>query len=104
MASPQIDPAVSYLAFLASVSDERLARVAARKAFVEAKQACMRTAAGVRGAMGPLLQRQARLAVDMDDLARVRAVLLEHLPPQAAPQRATLERLACAFDQDSAPR
>ena len=103
--SPQVDPAVSYLAFLASVSDERLARVASRRAFVETKQQFMRSAGLVRGAMGPLLQRQVRLATGLADLRRLRDTLFDHLPAEAAPLRDALQQqLDSAFAQDVLPR
>ena len=102
---PHIDPAVSYLTFLASVSDERLARVASRRAFVEMKQQFIRTAALVRGATGPLLQRQVRMATELSDLWRVRDALFEHLPADAAPARdALMQQLDSVFPQDVLPR
>ena len=100
-----IDPAVSYLSYLASVSDERLARVASRRAFVEMKQQFIRTAALVRGANGPLLQREVRLATELSDLWRLRDSLFAHLPADAAPARdALLQQIDSVFPQDVLPR
>jgi hypothetical protein len=109
MTSPQIDPAVSYLAFLSTVSDERLARVAARRAFVEMKVTFMRSAALVRGSAGPMLQRQVRLATEVSQLCRLSDSLFGALPPDAAEHRAELQyHLDSAFpagaDQDDSPR
>lgn len=94
MNSSQIDPAVSYLAFLATVSDERLARVAARRAFVEMKVSFMRAAALVRNSAGPMLQRKVRSAMEVTELWRLRDELFDNLPPQdpaADAQRAEVQ-------------
>ena len=90
MTSPQVDPAVSYLTFLATVSDERLARVAARKAFVEMKVSFMRSAALVRGSAGPLLQRRVRLATEVAELCRLSDSLIDLLPHDARGHREEL--------------
>lgn len=101
----QIDPAVAYLTFLATVSDERLARLATRRAFVEMKQQFIRAAGCVRGSMGPLLQRQVRLATEAADLWRVGEHLYEALPKDAELERHALRhQLDSAFRQDAAPR
>jgi hypothetical protein len=109
MTSPQVDPAVSYLTFLSSVSDERLARVAARRAFVEMKVSFMRSAALVRGSAGPMLQRQVRLATEVDQLCRLSDSLFGALPPDAEGHRAELQyHLDSVFpagaDQEPSPR
>jgi len=62
--------------------DERLARVAARRAFVELKQSFMRAVADVEGSSGELLQRKVRQASEAIELWRLRALVLESLPPQ----------------------
>jgi hypothetical protein len=59
--------------------DERLARVAARRAFVEMKHAFMRAAADIDGGIGELLQRKVRSATEAVELWRLRAVLLASL-------------------------
>src|SRR5204862_7931258 len=59
--------------------DERLARVAARRAFVEMKHAFMRAAADIDGVIGAMLQRKVRNATEAADLWRLRAVLLASL-------------------------
>lgn len=105
MTTAQIDPAVSYLTFLATVSDERLARLAARRAFVEMKQQFMRAAGTVRGPMGPLLQRQVRLATEVADLWRLGEHLFDALPKDADAERHALRHLLdSACPQDVAPR
>jgi hypothetical protein len=106
MTSPQIDPAVSYLAFLATVSDERLARVAARRAFVEMKVSFMRAAALVRGSGAPLLQRKVRSAAEVAELWRLSDSLFDSLPthdPMAAAHREEIQyHLDSAFPSTSA--
>ena len=106
MTTPQIDPAVSYLAFLATVSDERLARVAARRAFVEMKISFMRAAALVRGSEGPMLQRKVRSATEVAELWRLSDSLLHSLPaldPVVAAHRQDLQcHLDSAFPAGSA--
>jgi hypothetical protein len=59
--------------------DERLARVAARRAFVEMKQAFLRAAADIDGAVGEMLQRKVRSATEAVELWRLRAVVLASL-------------------------
>ena len=61
--------------------DERLARVAARRAFVEMKQAFIRAAADIDGTVGALLQRKVRSATEAVELWRLRAVVLASLAP-----------------------
>jgi len=106
MKTPQIDPAISYLTFLSTMSDERLARVAARKAFVEMKISFMRAAALVRNAEGPLLQRKVRSATEVTELWRLRDALFDNLPeqdPTAVAQRAELQyHLDSAFPTGTA--
>ena len=70
--------------------DERLARVAARRAFVEMKHAFMRAAADIDGTVGEMLQRKVRCATEAVDLWRLRAVLLASLA--SAHERTPLHR------------
>ena len=100
MNSPQIDPAISYLAFLSTVSDERLARVAARRAFVEMKVSFMRAAALVRNSAGPMLQRKVRSATEVTELWRLRDELFDNLPPHDP--AATAQRMELQYHLDSA--
>jgi hypothetical protein len=60
--------------------DERLARVAARRAFVEMKMCFMAAAADLAGPRGESLQRKLRAAADVMDLFRLSPVLLAALP------------------------
>ena len=62
--------------------DERQARVAARRAFVELKQAFMRSCADIDGPIGQQLQRKVRAATDALELWRLRAPVLASLPAQ----------------------
>lgn len=60
--------------------DDRLARMAARRAFVEMKQVFIRAAADVTGDVGEMLQQRVRTANEPVELWRLRAVLLASLP------------------------
>lgn len=60
--------------------DDRLARMAARRAFVEMKQVFMRAAADVEGTVAEMLQNRVRAANEPVELWRIRAVLLASLP------------------------
>ncbi len=60
--------------------DERLARMAARRAFVEMKSAFMRAAAAIDGHMGATLQRQVRVSGEVMELWRLRHAVLGALP------------------------
>jgi hypothetical protein len=59
---------------------DRLARMAARRAFVDMKQVFMRAAADVDGTIGEMLQQRVRNANEPVELWRLRAVLLASLP------------------------
>jgi hypothetical protein len=59
---------------------DRLARVAARRAFVEMKQCFMRAVADAEGAHVPLLQWHVRQTTDVMDLWVLRDVVIESLP------------------------
>lgn len=58
---------------------ERLARIAARRAFVELKTTFMRAAADIDGALGERLQRQVRQASEPVQLWRLRGTVLAAL-------------------------
>lgn len=60
--------------------DERLARMAARRAFVEMKSSFMRAAAQIEGHLGATLQRQVRLSGEVMELWRLRHTVLGALP------------------------
>lgn len=64
--------------------EARMARVAARKAFVEMKQSFMRAAAEVEGEQGRELQLQIRQATEVTELWRVRRALFLALPKDTA--------------------
>ena len=61
-------------------AQDRLARMAARRAFVEMKTCFMRAAADIDGNTGALLQRQVRMASEVIELWRLRHALLSALP------------------------
>jgi len=79
--------------------DERLARVAARRAFVEMKHAFMRAAADIDGPVGEMLQRKVRSATEAVELWRLRAVVLASLVEQH--ERTPLHRLELHRQLDS---
>lgn len=60
--------------------EDRLARMAARRAFVDMKQVFMRAAADVEGTVGDMLRQRVRNANEPVELWRLRAVLLASLP------------------------
>jgi hypothetical protein len=80
---------------------ERLARVAARRAFVEMKQCFMEAAAEIDGSQAALLRRQLRQADDVHALWQLHRPLLASLPPHeprvAKHREALIEHLHSAF-------
>ena len=60
--------------------DERLARMAARRAFVEMKTSFMRAVADIEGGTGILLQRKVRMASEVIELWRLRHAVFAALP------------------------
>ena len=79
---PTIDHSVDLQAF--GMPGDRLARMAARQAFVEMKTSFMSAAAEIEGTTGALLQRQVRLASEVIELWRLRHALLTALPRDQA--------------------
>ncbi|HZE91377.1 MAG TPA: hypothetical protein VE029_06690 [Rhizobacter sp.] len=64
--------------------EDRLARVAARRAFVEMKLCFIRAAAAIEGSLGAQLQRKVRLSTEVTDLWRLRTALFDALPRDVA--------------------
>jgi hypothetical protein len=62
-----------------NLPDERIARIAARRAFVELKLCFMRAAADVDGSLGVRLQQQVRRASEPVQLWQLRAAVLAAL-------------------------
>jgi len=60
--------------------EDRLARMAARQAFVEMKTCFMRAAADIEGSAGMLIQRKVRQASEVIELWRLRHAVLSGLP------------------------
>lgn len=60
--------------------EERLARVAARRAFVDLKTSFMRATADIEGSMGELLQRKVRHTREAVELWRLRSAVFAALP------------------------
>ena len=59
--------------------DDRLARVAARRAFVELKQVFMQAAADIEGPIGDMLQRKIRSATEAAELWHMRIAVWDAL-------------------------
>jgi hypothetical protein len=78
---------------------DRLALMAARRAFVEMKQVFMRAAADVDGSVGEMLKQRVRSANQPVELWRIRAVLLASLP--AGHERALIHRIELHRQLDS---
>ncbi len=79
--------------------DDRLARMAARRAFVEMKQVFMRAAADVEGSVGEMLNLRIRAANEPVELWRLRAVLLASLPSHH--ERSLIHRIELHRQLDS---
>lgn len=85
--------------------NERIARIAARRAFVELKTAFMRAAADIDGSLGARLQNQVRHATEPAQLWRLRAAVLAALrasdDERAAVHRVELRRQLDSIFADS---
>jgi hypothetical protein len=75
----------------AGLPHDRLAQLAARRAFVELKHTFLRTVAPLQGPRAAWLQHQVRLAEEPVDLWLLRAAVFAELP-QGGEGRAELER------------
>jgi len=80
------------------LQQERLARIAARRAFVQMKQAYMNAASDIANATGDMLQHRIRKASEPWELWSVRAVLLASLKPDHQRTPEHLTKLARGFD------
>lgn len=96
---PQVIQNAAAAAHGHGMPDDRLARMAARRAFVEMKQVFMRAAADVEGTVGERLQRRVRAANEPVELWRLRAVLLASLP--ARHERTLIHRIELHRQMDS---
>lgn len=79
--------------------DERLARLAARRAFVDLKISFMRATADIHGHSGELLQRKVRSAREAIDLWRLRSAVFAALP--SGEERSLLHKLELHQQLDS---
>lgn len=86
---PAVDPA----------EGERLARIAARRAFVELKTSFMRAAADIDGAVGERLQHQVRQATVPVQLWRLRGAVLNAL--RAHHERTPVHQIELSRQLDS---
>lgn len=86
--------------------EDRMARVAARRAFVEMKQCFMRAAEVVPGQTGQRLQRRVRMSSEVMELWRLSSALFDALPadhPLAAQHRQEVQdQIDSAFPEGSA--
>jgi hypothetical protein len=82
-----------------SLPAEQLARIAARRAFVEMKHSFMRAAGDIDGPVGTLLLAKVRRASEPTHLWRLRAVLLASLPEDH--ERTPIHRLELHRQLDS---
>lgn len=80
--------------------NERLARIAARRAFVELKGSFMRAAAEVEGSLGARLQRQVRQATEPVQLWRLGGAMLAALRARED-ERAAIHRVELRRQLDS---
>jgi hypothetical protein len=90
--SPELDASLQNIP---GMPQERLARVAARRVFVEMKQCFMESAADLQGASAALLKRQLRIAGDIGELLELSDTLLAVLPPEE--RKAVRRQLDAAF-------
>lgn len=71
--------------------EERLARLAARRAFVNLKISFMRATADIQGGLGELLQRKVRHSHEAVELLRLRGAVFTALPTDS--QSSVLHKL-----------
>lgn len=83
----------------AGLLQERLARIAARRAFVEMKQSYMSAASDIASATAALLQHKVRRASEPWELWSLRAVILASLP--ADHERTVRHRMKLEREFDS---
>jgi len=80
---------------ITGMPQDRLARVAARRVFVDMKQCFMLAAEGLQGASAALLKRQLRIAGDIGELLELSDTLLAVLPPEQC--KVVRQQLDAAF-------
>ncbi len=103
--APVPDPAFRHdpVWLICGTPQERLARVAARRAFVEMKQVFMLATANLAGANAALLCHRVRQAADVTELWRLRESVLAALPTDTERgqryRRELHEQLDAAFPQ-----
>jgi hypothetical protein len=78
---------------------DRAARIAARRAFVEMKQLFQRAAGTLTGHKGNWLGRRIRAATDAEDLALLRGLLVDALREDEARARAQRAELYLSLDR-----
>ncbi|MEO8152289.1 MAG: hypothetical protein ABI605_04400 [Rhizobacter sp.] len=78
--------------------EDRLARTAARRAFVEMKTCFMRAAADIEGSTGALLQRKVRGASEIIELWRLRHAVMAALPRDKASTNMHRQELTLQID------
>jgi hypothetical protein len=95
---PALSPTIQAPVPGVGMPQERLARIAARRAFVEMKQSYMDAASDIDSATGGLLQQRVRRADEPWELWSLRAVILASLPSDHARTRTHRMKLEREFD------
>jgi hypothetical protein len=93
-----VEPAAPPAPASQGLPQERLARIAARRAFVQMKQAYMNAASDITDATGDMLQHRIRKASEPWELWSVRAVLLASLKSDHQRTPEHLTKLGRGFD------
>jgi hypothetical protein len=86
-------------ALAVGLPQDRAARIAARRAFVEMKQLFLRAAASLSGHKGTWLGRRVRAAADADDLLQLRGPIVDALREDEAHARARRAELYRSLDR-----
>ena len=100
MIAPQTERAIAPMQAVPAggLPQERVARIAARRAFVEMKQAYMDATSDIAGATAALLQHKVRRASEPWELWSLRAVILASLPADHERTVGHRTKLAREFD------
>ena len=100
MIAPQAERAIAPMQAVPAggLPQERVARIAARRAFVEMKQTYMDATSDIAGATAALLQHKVRRASEPWELWSLRAVILASLPADHERTAGHRSKLAREFD------
>lgn len=98
LTEPALKPTANAAVPGAGMPQERLARIAARRAFVEMKQSYMSAVSDIDSATGGMLQHRVRKASEPWELWSLRAVILASLPVEHERTRTHRLKLEREFD------